>query len=142
VSCRETRRLFTRRLDGRLGASERDALEAHLATCLGCRRELARWEAAARLLRARGPTPVPAGLAERAWHAALDPGRSPSLESWFVTTARRAALAGAVAALAVWAGVLAARTRSARPGEVEAAAQDPIEVAVQLWTAGVGGDGE
>ncbi len=137
MSCGEIRKLFSRRLDGRLGAAEQEALEGHLSRCAACREDLARWTAAARLLRAGGPTPVPGGLAERAFRAALAAERGPSLASWFVAAGRRAAVAGAIAALAIWVGVLAAR----RSPRAEATAQDPIEVAVQLWGEG-GADGE
>jgi len=135
MSCRDVSRLFGAKLDGRLDAAGRAALEGHLAGCAACRAELARWEAAALALRASGPTPVPPGLAERAFRAAVAP-RAPA--AWFVPAARRAVLAGALAAAAVWAGVLAdgAATRPAAPP------QDPIEVAVQLWMAEVPSHGD
>jgi anti-sigma factor RsiW len=135
MSCRETSRLFGARLDGRLDPAGRARLEAHLAGCAACRGELDRWEDAARALRAVGPTRVPPGLAERAFRAAVAPRRAPA--GWFVPAALRAALAGALAAAAVWAGVLAERagTRPETP-------QDPIEVAVQLWTAEVPAHGD
>lgn len=138
MRCGEARGLFTRRLDGRLGPAEREALEAHLRSCAACRAELAGWEASARLLRARGPSAVPEGLAERAFRTALAARPAPPLASWFVAVGRRAAVAGAIAALAIWIGVLVARS-SASPAY---AAQEPIEVAVLLWTGEVAGDAE
>ncbi len=139
MSCRGVRRLFGARLDGRLDAAGRERLDAHLAACAACRAELARWERAARALRAAGPTAAPEGLAERAFRAALDAGarRAPSPLGWFLPAAGRAALAGAVAAAAVWIGVLAAG--AGRPPD---SAQDPLEVAVQLWMSEVPSHGE
>jgi anti-sigma factor RsiW len=140
VSCREARRRLGARLDGRLGPGEREALEAHLAGCAGCRGELARWEASARALRAAGPTAVPPGLAARAFRAALAAPR-PAPAPWFLPAARRAALAGALAAAAVWLAALATGAAPRRPPSAEAG-QDPIEVAVLLWTEEVGHDAE
>ena len=141
MTCAGSRKLFSRRLDGRLAADEAVALDAHLAECARCRRELARWEEAARALRALGRARAPAGLAERAWHAAVDPERGPSLALWFVRAGRRAIVAGALAAAAVWIGVLATRTPGGQAaGAASVGAQDPIEVAVQLWAGEVGGE--
>jgi anti-sigma factor RsiW len=140
MRCREARRSFGPRLDRRLEPVGRDALEGHLAACAGCRAELARWEATAGALRALGPTPVPAGLAERAFRAAVEaPPQPQALFAWFVPIAERTAVAGAIAAAAVWIAVLAAGP-SPRPAG-GSAAQDPFEIAVLLWTAG-GPDGE
>jgi anti-sigma factor RsiW len=138
MSCRDVRRLFTARLDGRLGPAGRERLEGHLEACPACRAELAGWEEAARALRAAGPTAVPEGLAERAFRAAIAPRRTPAPGAWFVPAARRAALAGALAAAAVWVGVLAGGG-APRPAD---AVQDPLEVAVLLWMAEVPPDGE
>lgn len=135
MTCREARRSFGARLDRRLAPAGRDALDAHLAACAGCRAELARWESAADALRALGPTAVPAGLAERAFRAAVEAPRSPpSPFTWFVPVAGRLAVAGAIAASAVWIAVLATSPSPRAAGA--AAAQDPLEVAVLLWSAG------
>ncbi len=131
MSCRDARALLSARLDGRLGDGEAGALDAHLAGCAGCRLELARWEAAAHALRASGPTPVPPFLAERAFLAATRAKRVEGAP--FLPVARRVALAGAVAAAVVWAAAFATGAASRRaPAD---SAQDPIEVAVLLWTA-------
>jgi len=127
MRCGAARGLFSRHLDGRLAEPDRAALEAHLAGCGACRAELARWEGAARALRGLGPTPPPAGLADRAFRAAVAAQPAPPLAAWFVGTARRAILAGAVAAVAAWLGALAAGSAPA-----PAAAEDPMELAVQL----------
>jgi anti-sigma factor RsiW len=139
MSCRDARRLFTARLDGRLDRpGDRERLEAHLAACGACRAELARWEAAARALRAAGPTPIADGLAERAFRAATGGRRALAPGAWFLPAARRAALAGALGAAAVWIGVLASGGAE-RPAET---AQDPLEVAVLLWMTEVPSDGD
>ncbi len=61
---------FSRQLsayhDGELGSAERLALEAHLAQCDACRRELAGLQALSRLVAQAGRAPLPAGLVERA----------------------------------------------------------------------------
>lgn len=139
MRCREARRSFGARLDRRLGPAGQDALDLHLAGCGGCRAELARWEAAAGTLRALGPTAVPAGLAERAFRAAvLADARPAGPLAWFVPIAERTAVAGALAAAAVWLAVLAT---APSPPAGAVPAQDPLEVAVLLWSAG-GSDGE
>jgi anti-sigma factor RsiW len=126
MTCREATRRFGALLDGRLDAAARERLDSHLAGCAACRAALARWEAAARALRSLGPTPAPTGLAARAFRAAVAPRPAPA--PWFAPAARRAALAGALAAAAIWIGLLAERG-----GTPAAAPEDPIEVAVQLW---------
>jgi anti-sigma factor RsiW len=133
MRCREARRRFGRRLDARLPDPERAALDGHVSGCAGCAAELARWEAAAAALRGLGPTPVPPHLAERAWHAAMEADAAPTLAAWFIGSAPRAALAGAVAAAAVWLGV--AGTRGPERTDAVAAAQDPIDAAVAIWIA-------
>ncbi|HYG67084.1 MAG TPA: zf-HC2 domain-containing protein [Anaeromyxobacteraceae bacterium] len=127
MRCRAARGLFSRRVDGRLAEPDRSALDAHLAGCDRCRAELARWEGAARALRGIGPTPLPAGIADRAFRAAIAAEPAPPLAAWFVGAARRAVLAGAVAAVAAWLGALAVGSAPA-----PAAAEDPMELAVQL----------
>jgi anti-sigma factor RsiW len=130
MRCRHARTLFSARLDGRIGAEDARALDAHLARCAGCRRALSAWAAASAALRASGPTPVPPFLAERAFVAATRAGR-PAPNGAFLPAARKVALAGAVAAAAVWVAALASGAGRA-PAE---SGQDPIEVAVLLWTA-------
>jgi anti-sigma factor RsiW len=131
MSCREATTWFSARIDGRLGPDEARALEAHLAGCARCRRELATWEATARALRAAGPTPVPPFLAERAFRAATQAERA-APAAWFLPPARKVAIAGAVAAAAVW---LAAFATGAGARHGADAAEDPMEVAMVLWTA-------
>jgi anti-sigma factor RsiW len=132
MGCRDARTLFSGRLDGRLGPEGAAALDAHLAGCAACRRELARWEGAARALRASGPTAVPPLLAGRAFLAATRAAR-PAPGVWFLPAARTVALAGALAAAGVWLAALA--TGTAARGPSRDPAQDPVEVAELLWTA-------
>jgi anti-sigma factor RsiW len=153
MRCGDARRRFTLHLEDRLAAAERTRLAEHLSACARCRAELARWEGVAGALRARGPTPAPAGLTERVFRAAMAERARPPLAAWFVGAARKAVLAGAVAAVAVWLGVLAsggapelARAPAPAPsqaGLAALAADDPMELAtaVQLWTAEGGDDG-
>jgi anti-sigma factor RsiW len=135
MRCGGARRELTRWLDHRLPGGDRVRVEAHLSHCAACRAELADLEAGLRALRASGPTPIPRGLADRAFAAAMRPALVPPLAVGFVAVARRAAFAGALAAAAVWVGVLAS---GGAPQARVAAAHDPIEVAVQLWTAEAG----
>jgi anti-sigma factor RsiW len=139
MTCGAARRLFTRDLDGRLVAAERDAVARHLADCAACRAARARWVSFRGVLRASGPSPVPAGLAARSWHAAVRAAAAPapSVTAWFVTAARPAAFAGALAALLMSLLAAVAAPRQAAP---ETALQDPMELAMQIWTAEVGGD--
>jgi anti-sigma factor RsiW len=140
MTCPGARKLFQKHLDARLAAGEREVLEAHLAACRACAAELASWGAASKALRASGPTSAPRGLAARAWRAAMEERRPPSLAGAFVPVARRAALGAGILAVGVWLGVFA--TGSGRGEDVESSQGDPIEVAVQLWTAEAGADGE
>lgn len=130
MRCGDAKALFSGRLDRRLAPEAARALDAHLAGCAACRAALATWEAAAAALRAAGPTPLPPFLGERAFAAALRAGRA-APGAWFLPAARKVALAGALAAGAVW--VAAAASGATRPPAAESG-QDPIEVAVLLWT--------
>lgn len=134
MTCKHTRQLFSRHVDGRTSDGERAEIEAHLPGCAGCRAELARLEVPARALRAIGPAPVPEGLAERSWRAAIAARHRPSsFADGFVWAAQRAAAAGAVAAALVWGGFL---LEGSGPGPAElVAAPDAAEMAVSLWSA-------
>lgn len=133
MTCKHTRRLLSRHLDGRTSDAERAAIDAHLPGCDGCRAELARLEVPARALRAIGPAPVPEGLAERSWRAAIAARHRPSFADGFVWAAQRAAAAGAVAAALVWGGLLLGGSGT---GSAElVAAPDAAEMAVSLWSA-------
>jgi hypothetical protein len=70
MSCTETRELFSALADDALGAEERVALDAHLAGCADCRRELAGFERTVRMVRAMDPVRAPAGFVDRVLAAA------------------------------------------------------------------------
>ena len=140
MTCRHGRKLFSRHLDDRLSADERQALDAHLSECAACRAELARWEVPSRALRAMGAAQemVPVGAADRMWRAVLadmTTSRAPaSFEERFVWAARRAVAMGALAAALIWGGLLLGE-----PGPSAATAElthpDATEWAMTLWSA-------
>jgi hypothetical protein len=70
MTCHDARELFSARVDGGLTDDERRGLEAHLAGCPECRRELARFEATVALLHAAPPVRAPAGFVDRVLAAA------------------------------------------------------------------------
>jgi hypothetical protein len=65
VTCAETRELFSALVDDALAPAERAALEAHLAGCAECRRELAGFQRAVSLARSLEPARAPAGFVDR-----------------------------------------------------------------------------
>jgi hypothetical protein len=70
MSCHDAREQFSALIDGALDASERAGLDAHLATCADCRRELQRFRDTVALMRAAAPVRVPAGFVDRVLEAA------------------------------------------------------------------------
>ena len=70
MTCHDTRELFSARVDDALTPEERAALEAHLAGCPECRRELARFEGTVALLRGVAPARAPVGFVDRVLAAA------------------------------------------------------------------------
>ena len=70
MTCHEARELFSVLVDEVLGADERGALDAHLATCADCGRELQRFRDTVALLRAVEPARAPAGFVDRVLEAA------------------------------------------------------------------------
>src|SRR2546425_7534312 len=70
MTCHDARDLFPALVDEALGADERGALDAHLATCADCRRELQRFKDTVALLRAVEPARAPAGFVDRVLAAA------------------------------------------------------------------------
>jgi hypothetical protein len=70
MSCAESRDLLSAHVDGALAPDERAALEAHLAGCAECRRELAALERTVALVRAIEPARAPAGFVDRVVTAA------------------------------------------------------------------------
>ena len=70
MTCHDARELFSVLVDEVLGADERGALDAHLATCADCGRELQRFRDTVALLRAVEPARAPAGFVDRVLEAA------------------------------------------------------------------------
>jgi hypothetical protein len=70
MTCHEARELFSAQVDDALGADERRALDAHLATCAECVRELQRFRSTVALLRSVEPAQAPAGFVDRVLDAA------------------------------------------------------------------------
>jgi hypothetical protein len=70
MTCTETRDLFSALADDALTPSERAALDAHLAGCAECRRELAGLLRTVKLVRAMDPVHAPAGFVDRVVAAA------------------------------------------------------------------------
>ena len=70
MTCHEARELFSAQVDDALGADERRALDAHLATCAECVRELQRFRSTVALLRSVEPAHAPAGFVDRVLDAA------------------------------------------------------------------------
>ncbi len=65
MTCHDAREQFSMLVDDALTAGERAALDAHLATCADCRRELQRFRATVSLVRAVAPVRAPAGFVDR-----------------------------------------------------------------------------
>ena len=70
MTCAETRDLFSALADDALTPTERAALDAHLAGCAECRRELAALLRTVKLVRAMDPVRAPAGFVDRVVAAA------------------------------------------------------------------------
>jgi anti-sigma factor RsiW len=66
----ETRDLFSALADDALTPDERAALDAHLAGCAECRRELATFARTVKMVRAMDPAHAPAGFVDRVLAAA------------------------------------------------------------------------
>ncbi len=70
MTCRDAREWFSASIDDALGPEDRARLDAHLADCADCRRELGRFGQTVSLLRAVEPARAPAGFAARVLEAA------------------------------------------------------------------------
>jgi Putative zinc-finger len=70
MTCGDARDMFSLLADDALTPLERAALDAHLAECAECRRELAGFERTVKLIRAIDPEHAPAGFVERVLAAA------------------------------------------------------------------------
>jgi hypothetical protein len=65
MTCDDARDLFSALVDAALSPEERDALDAHLAVCPDCRRELEGFQRTVALVRAAPPVRAPAGFVDR-----------------------------------------------------------------------------
>ena len=65
MTCHDAREQLSALLDDALAASERGAVETHLATCAECRRELTRLRETVALLERLPPVHAPAGFVDR-----------------------------------------------------------------------------
>src|SRR5262249_13410557 len=70
MTCYDARDQFSALADDALASGERAALDAHLATCADCRRELQRFRDTVALLHAVAPARAPAGFVDRVLEAA------------------------------------------------------------------------
>src|SRR5437016_1347215 len=70
MTCDEARARLSALLDEALGPDERGPLEAHVATCVDCRRELGLLRTTVALLHSVNPVRAPAGFADRVLAAA------------------------------------------------------------------------
>lgn len=70
MTCAEARALFSALVDDELTAAERAVVEAHLAGCDECRRELDRFSRTVAMVRALPPERAPAGFVDRVTEAA------------------------------------------------------------------------
>jgi hypothetical protein len=70
MTCHDAREQFSALVDDALATGERAAVDAHLATCADCRRELQRFRDTVALVRAVAPARAPAGFVDRVLEAA------------------------------------------------------------------------
>jgi hypothetical protein len=70
MTCHDAREQFSALVDDALTVDERAALDAHLATCADCLRELQRFRDTVSLVRAAAPVRAPAGFVDRVLEAA------------------------------------------------------------------------
>src|SRR2546422_2585808 len=70
MTCDEAHARLSALLDEALGPDERGPLEAHVATCVDCRRELGLLRNTVALLQSVNPVRAPAGFADRVLAAA------------------------------------------------------------------------
>jgi hypothetical protein len=136
VTCHDARELFSARVDEALTAEERASLDAHLAGCGDCRRELDRFRRTVALLHGVAPVRAPAGFVDRVLEAARPgPWRTRLLRRLFWPLPVKLPLhAAAVALIAVTAVYLyehapevreAARPPAPPSPTVEAPRQEP-----------------
>jgi len=125
MKCKQARRLFGAYWDDELTQAEREWLEAHFASCAGCR---SGYEELARTIELASSLPreeVAAGFAEqvraRARRAAAEPDRVPAAAPrWIPVTAAIALVAVLAATVFQWAGPGGpSRERATELGRIE-----------------------
>jgi putative zinc finger protein len=84
MNCQQTRELLSAWVDGDATAAQRGAVEAHLATCAECRRELEHLSRTLTLLRDAEPPRAPAGFVDRVLARVGPAGRRPLLAQIFL----------------------------------------------------------
>jgi hypothetical protein len=127
--CHDARELFSAEIDGVLDADEAASLQAHLAECPECRRELARFRATVAVLHSVEPLRAPAGFVDRVLDAARPPSWTERLRRWLASPlALRGPIAVTVTALvAVTAVYLYERTPELQRGFEVAVPARPVE---------------
>ena len=73
MTCPEARELLSALLDDALSPAERQAIDAHLATCAECARELTELRETVALLERLPPVHAPAGFVDRVVETAYRP---------------------------------------------------------------------
>jgi len=124
MTCHDARDQFSALTDDALAPGERAALDAHLATCADCRRELQRFRDTVGLLRAVAPARAPAGFVDRVLEAARP-------RAWYARLFRGLFLPWPVklpmeAAAIVLVGIGVALVYRATPGMQQAAYLDSV----------------
>jgi anti-sigma factor RsiW len=135
MTCHDARDQFSALTDGALAPGERAALEAHLATCADCRRELQRFRDTVALVRGVAPARAPAGFVERVLEAARP-------RPWYARLFRGLFLPWPVklpmeAAAIVLVGIGVALVYRATPNVQRAAYLDPVAPSAGRQSEGV-----
>lgn len=130
MRCGKIERLLTPYLDGRLDEVARQAVEAHLETCDGCRETHALLGLASQSLAAQGPAEPPEGLAERAARAAFAAESQAPASAWegLLGALRWPAAATAAASILLAIGLVA--TSPQRPAPSAGSRDDVVAAAM------------
>ena len=134
MQCRDAEHLIAGAVDRAIQASDRVALDAHVASCDACRQSWAGQEAVASVLRSRRPSPVPPGFAARVASRLAEGSGWLGLAEWRTWTL---CLAPVMAIVAIAVALTIGRT-TVTPSTVEESTLDP---ATTLMTStGMSGD--
>jgi anti-sigma factor RsiW len=127
MRCNDCQENMSRSLDGRLDKESQAALDAHVAACADCTKEMAVLRGTAHALRSIGRAEPPAGLARRAALAAFraqKEGKTSRVSSWWSDLFRFAWPAAAASAVAAASLMVVANVRGVDGG----IATDPAAV--------------